>query len=178
MDLHPPRFMLIIIMFITIITFTELIIWTVPWLVADTVRGGTKRMWVFWDDLVFADIFQSFRDLAWNLTTINYLAPFSLLHVPSICCTSLCQLTCRKCCFLNWCQACPVIPESWNVMSKRLRVKPSGDWTRPSAHDRSRVVSAHEGARRAGGDRIWDGFECFFFVFFLAHVITLKWCII
>ena len=50
-DLHPPRFMLIIIMFITIITFTELTIWTVPrhpkmaGLVADTVRGGTKRMW-------------------------------------------------------------------------------------------------------------------------------------
>lgn len=86
----------------------------------------------------------------------NASRPISILFIPQ------CQLTCR-------CQACPVIPESWSVMSKRLRGKQSGDWTRPSAHDRSRVVPTHEGARGEFRRRWIPVFErryCMYMLFF------------
>lgn len=77
------RFMLIITMFITIITFMELTTWTVPW--RPNMVSWVRLRWLLLP-------ISSFRDLAQNLTTtvstiltLRYFEyPFSLPHVPSV----------------------------------------------------------------------------------------------
>ena len=81
------RFMLIITMFITIITFMELTTWTVPW--RPNMVSWVRLRWLLLP-------ISSFRDLAQNLTTtvstiltLRYFEyPFSLPHVPSVFCLS------------------------------------------------------------------------------------------
>ena len=140
----------------------ELTTWTVPW--RPNMVSWVRLRWLLLPISSFRDLAQNLTTTVSTLLTLRYFEyPFSMPHVPSVFSLSHSVNLHAAARRVRWFRRAEA---SW---AKRLRGKQSGDWTRPSAHDRSRVVPTHEGARGEFRRRWIPVFErryCMYMLFF------------